>query len=52
MQKPKYSPDEEQLLMSQLWSTQIADDPEAFVLFCFPWGTENTPLAKFKGPRE
>ena len=52
MQKPKYSPDEEQLLMSQLWSAQIADDPEAFVLFCFPWGTENTPLAKFKGPRE
>lgn len=37
--------------MSQLWAPQIADDPESFVLFAFPWGQENTPLAKFKGPR-
>lgn len=51
MQKPKYSPEEEQTLMSQLWAPQIADDPESFVLFCFPWGVENTPLAKFRGPR-
>ncbi len=52
MQKLKYSPEEEQILMSQLWSPQLADDPESFVLFCFPWGVENTPLAKFKGPRK
>ena len=51
MQKPRYSADEEQLLMAQLWSPQIKDDPEAFVLFCFPWGQPNTPLERFKGPR-
>ena len=52
MQKLRYSPEDEQILMSQLWSPQLADDPESFVLFCFPWGVENTPLAKFKGPRK
>ena len=51
MQKPKYSSEEEQTLMTQLWSPQIADDPENFVMFAFPWGQENTPLEKFKGPR-
>ena len=38
--------------MSRLWSPEIADNPEAFVLFAFPWGQVNTPLAKFKGPRQ
>ena len=33
MQKPIYSPDDEQLLMAQLWSPVVKDDPEAFVLF-------------------
>jgi hypothetical protein len=51
MQKPIYSPDEEQTLMTQLWSPQIADNPETFVLFAFPWGQKNTPLEHFKGPR-
>jgi hypothetical protein len=51
MQKPIYSAEEEQLLMTQLWSPQIADDPENFVMFCFPWGQKDTPLEKFKGPR-
>ncbi len=52
MQRPIYSPEEEQLLMTQLWSPQISDDPENFVMFCFPWGQTNTPLEKFKGPRK
>ena len=52
MQKPLYSAEEEQSLMAKLWSPQIKDDPESFVLFMFPWGVENTPLAKFKGPRK
>ena len=52
MQKPLYSADEEQLLMTRLWSPAVADDPEAFVLFAFPWGQPNTPLAKFSGPRQ
>jgi hypothetical protein len=51
MQKMRYSPEEEQLLMSQLWSPQIKDNPESFVLFAFPWGQKNTPLEHFKGPR-
>ena len=52
MQRMRYSPEEEQMLMSQLWSPQIKDDPEAFVLFAFPWGQKNTPLEHFKAPRE
>jgi len=38
--------------MARLWSPAIADDPEKFVLFCFPWGQKNTPLERFKGPRK
>ncbi len=51
MQQPKYSADDEQLLMSRLWSAKIKDDPEAFVMLAFPWGQEHTPLTKHKGPR-
>ena len=51
MQKPIYSASDEQLLMSRIWSPQVKDDPESFVLFCFPWGQKNTPLEKFSGPR-
>jgi hypothetical protein len=52
MQKPIYSPEDEQVLMTQLWSPQIKDNPETFVLFAFPWGQKNTPLEKFSGPRK
>ena len=38
--------------MSKLWSAAVKDDPEAFVLFVFPWGQKNTPLEHFKGPRK
>lgn len=51
MQKPIYSAADEQTLMSRIWSPQVKDDPENFVLFSFPWGQKNTPLAKFSGPR-
>ena len=51
-QQPIYRPDEEQTLMVELWSPKIADDPEAFVLFVFPWGKKNTPLEHFHGPRK
>ena len=44
MQQPIYSPEEEELLMSKLWSPVIKDDPEAFVLLAFPWGQKGTPL--------
>jgi hypothetical protein len=52
MQKTIYTSAEEQTLMTRLWSPAIANDPEAFVLFAFPWGQPNTPLAKFQGPRK
>ena len=51
-QLPVYKSQEEQVLMTRLWAPQLANDPEAFVLFVFPWGQPNTPLAKFKGPRK
>jgi hypothetical protein len=37
--------------MTELWDPAIADNPEAFVMFCFPWGKAGTPLAHFDGPR-
>jgi hypothetical protein len=47
----KYSGEEEQALMTELWDPQIADDLEKFVLFAYPWGKPNTPLCNMKGPR-
>ncbi|UOF83063.1 terminase large subunit [Caudoviricetes sp.] len=37
--------------MTELWDPALADDLERFVMFVFPWGKINTPLADFKGPR-
>ena len=51
MQQIKYQPGDEQALMVRLWASGIADDPEAFVLFAYPWGEAGTPLANHKGPR-
>ena len=42
----------EQQLLNRILSPELVDDPEAFCLFAFPWGQANTPLARFKGPRE
>ena len=52
MQLPIYRGEEEQKLMTELWSPAIADDVEAFVMYAFPWGVKNTPLARFSGPRK
>ena len=38
--------------MTELWSPAVADDLEAFVMYAFPWGVKNTPLARFTGPRK
>ena len=51
MQKTIFSNKEEGDLMGTLWDPMIADDPESFVLFAFPWGQPNTPLEHHKGPR-
>ena len=52
MQTTRYTPGEEQALMSRLWGDRIRDDPEAFVMFVFPWGEKGTPLEKRTGPRK
>lgn len=52
MQKPIYTPEQEQELMAFLWNPAISDDPEAFVMAAFPWGQAGTPLAHFQGPRK
>ena len=38
--------------MTRLWSPRLADDLEAFVMFVYPWGQPNTPLATKTGPRK
>ena len=48
----KYKPEEEKLLMTEIWSPVIKDNPLNFVKFVFPWGMKDTPLEEFKGPRK
>ena len=38
--------------MSRLWAPAIKDNPLAFVMYAFPWGTPGTPLEHFTGPRK
>jgi hypothetical protein len=52
MQSTIYSAQDEQELMSRLWSPAIKDNPLAFVMFCYPWGQKGTPLENFSGPRK
>ncbi len=49
--EPIYDAKGEQKLMATLWAADLANNPEAFVLFAFPWGKANTPLHHFNGPR-
>lgn len=42
-------PGEQELIQTIL---SFKDDPYAFVMFAFPWGEPNTPLADIQGPRE
>jgi hypothetical protein len=51
MQTTKYTPQEEQALMSRMWSSKLRDDPEAWVMFVMPWGERGTPLERRSGPR-
>ena len=48
----KYSVEQEQELMADIWSPGIKNDPLAFVRFVFPWDTPGTPLEGQKGPRK
>lgn len=49
--QPKYSPKDEQQLMTEFWDPQISENFDNFILFAYPWGKPNTPLERFKGPR-
>ena len=49
--KMPYDIQSEKAIMSLLWSDKIKWNPKNFVLAVFPWGKENTPLAKVQGPR-
>ena len=46
--KQQPSTQEQQIILQML---EFADDPEAFVMFAFPWGKPNSPLEHFAGPR-
>jgi len=46
-----YSAADERRLIEAILDPKIAEDPEAFVMFMFPWGKEGTPLAHHSGPR-
>jgi len=41
----------EQALIQRILLPDIADDPEAFVMYAFPWGKKGTPLERHSGPR-
>jgi hypothetical protein len=47
--KSPYSGSDDQKLLVDVLA--LVDDPLAFVMFAFPWGKENTPLAHVSGPR-
>jgi len=47
----KYSAADESALMREVWDPALVDDPEAFVMFAYPWGKPNTPLDGLDGPR-
>jgi hypothetical protein len=48
----KYTPKQEEELMTEVWSLNIKDDPLNFVRYIFPWNQEGTPLDGFTGPRK
>lgn len=50
--QPIYSAKGEQELMLHVWSPEIRDDPEKFVMFMYPWGQKGTPLEHQTGPRK
>lgn len=50
-QTQQYSPEEEQRLMTNLWSPMIKDSPLTFVIYAFPWGEKGKPLENQEGPR-
>lgn len=48
---PTISPADTARILETLLHPDIKDDPYAFVMYAFPWGKPNTPLANFTGPK-
>ena len=46
-----HSTKDESALMEALWSPEIRLNPEAFVMYAYPWGEKGTPLEHKTGPR-
>jgi hypothetical protein len=51
VQLPIYSPEDEQALMTKLWSSAIKDASRSLCAIRIPVGSEAHPLEHFKGPR-
>jgi hypothetical protein len=51
-QQALYSAEQEQQLMLEIWSPEVANDPRNFVRLMYPWNKPNTPLDGIKGPRD
>ena len=49
--KTPYDAKNEMILMQELWSDEVKDNPYEFVMTAFPWGKVGTPLERFHGPR-
>lgn len=48
---PGVRPQDTLKLLATLINSPMKNDPLAFVLWAYPWGEKNTPLANVKGPR-
>jgi len=48
----KTDPKQEQELMADLWSPEVADHLPTFVQYAYPWGQAGTPLERHTGPRK
>jgi hypothetical protein len=49
---PQISPADTKRIMETILHPDMKDNPLAFVLYAFPWGRANTPLANRSGPNK
>lgn len=49
--QPTVKPQDTIKIMQRMWSPELKDDPYAWAMYAFPWEQPNTPLARYKGPR-
>lgn len=50
--EPGYRPEDTKRILETLLHPDMKNNPYAYVMYSFPWGVPNTPLARFKGPRK